>query len=182
LPGRPDASDDRLVLFSGECGDSHELPPDGDADQHGGRVDILRRATMPHTGLLAGPISGLRYETPTHRGLTGEHGEFRYEPGERVAFLVGATPIGNVSVRPRVDLAQIVAWVDGDVAKLRDPGLTNVARFVFTLGRRAIRDHGRRSRRRSTPSSVTGASTSGTTPISRAPAPATNFRRSPTTR
>ncbi|WP_410671378.1 CocE/NonD family hydrolase [Amycolatopsis sp. cmx-4-68] len=97
---------------------------------------------MTHTGLLAGPISGLRYETPTHRGLTGEQGEFRYETGERVAFLVGATPIGYVSARPRVHLAQIVARVDGDLAKLRDPGLTNIARFVFTLGRQPGRDHG----------------------------------------
>lgn len=97
---------------------------------------------MTHTGLLAGPISGLRYETPTHQGFTGSQGEFRYEDGERVAFLVGATPIGNVSARPRVNLAQIVARVDGDIAKLRDPGLTNIARFVFTLGRTAIRDHG----------------------------------------
>ncbi|MEA5360307.1 CocE/NonD family hydrolase [Amycolatopsis sp., V23-08] len=97
---------------------------------------------MTHTGFLAGPISGLKYETPTHQGFTGRQGEFRYEEGERVAFLVGATPIGNVSARPRVNLAQIVARVDGDVAKLRDPGLTNVARFVFTLGRRAIRDAG----------------------------------------
>jgi hypothetical protein len=97
---------------------------------------------MTQTGFLAGPIAGLRYETPTHQGLTGAEGEFLYEEGERVAFLVGATPIGNVSARPRVNLAQIVARVDGDVAKLRDPGLTNVARFVFTLGRKNIRDHG----------------------------------------
>ncbi|GAA0983038.1 hypothetical protein GCM10009576_044670 [Streptomyces rhizosphaericus] len=97
---------------------------------------------MTQTGLLAGPITGLIYETPTHQGLTGAEGEFLYEEGERVAFLVGATPIGNVSARPRVNLAQIVARVDGDVAKLRDPGLTNIARFVFTLGRKNIRDHG----------------------------------------
>jgi predicted acyl esterase len=99
-------------------------------------------APMTHTGLLAGPISGLRYETPTHRGLTGPQGEFRYEDGERVAFLVGAVPIGNALARPRLNLAQIVARVDGDLAKLRDPGLTNIARFVFTLGRTAVRDHG----------------------------------------
>lgn len=36
---------------------------------------------MTHTGVLAGPISGLKYETPTHRGLTGKQGEFRYEEG-----------------------------------------------------------------------------------------------------
>ncbi|GGF10588.1 CocE/NonD family hydrolase [Subtercola lobariae] len=97
---------------------------------------------MTLTGALAGPISGLKYETPTHSGLTGERGEFFYEEGERVAFLVGNTAIGNVTGRPNVNLAQIVARVDGDIAKLKDAGVTNVARFVFTLGRDPIRDHG----------------------------------------
>jgi predicted acyl esterase len=97
---------------------------------------------VPNIGRLAGPISGLPYETPTHQGRTGPNGEFRYETGERVAFLVGRMPIGNASARPLLTLADIVARVDGDLHKLRDPGLTNIARFVFTLGRTAVRDHG----------------------------------------
>ncbi|MFG1605954.1 CocE/NonD family hydrolase [Actinoplanes sp. NPDC049265] len=97
---------------------------------------------MTNIGRLAGPISGLKYETPTHQGRTGPDGEFRYEDGERIAFLVGENPIGNASARPLLTLAHIVARVDGDLHKLRDPGLTNVARFVFTLGRTSVRDHG----------------------------------------
>jgi uncharacterized protein len=97
---------------------------------------------MTLTGVMAGPIAGLKYETPTHRGLTNERGEFSYENGERVAFLVGNTAIGNVTARPSVNLAQIVARVDGDVNKLKDPGVTNIARLVYTLGRDNVRDHG----------------------------------------
>ncbi|OON72173.1 CocE/NonD family hydrolase [Streptomyces tsukubensis] len=97
---------------------------------------------MTLTGVLAGPIAGLKYETPTHRGLTNERGEFPYENGERVAFLVGDTSIGHVRAAPRIHLAQIVARVDGDINKLKDPGVTNIARLVFTLGRGDVRDHG----------------------------------------
>ena len=97
---------------------------------------------MTCTGLMAGPIAGLKYETPTHRGLTDEQGHFFYEEGERVAFLLGNNAIGNVTARPTVNLAQIVARVDGELHKLRDPGVTNIARLVFTLGRDQARDHG----------------------------------------
>ncbi len=97
---------------------------------------------MTKTGVMAGPIASLKYETPTHSGLTNERGEFQYEDGERVAFLVGNTAIGNVTGRPRVTLADIVARVDGNINKLRDPGVTNIARLVFSLGRSGIRDNG----------------------------------------
>ncbi|MCM2410772.1 CocE/NonD family hydrolase [Streptomyces sp. RKAG290] len=97
---------------------------------------------MTLTGVMAGPIAGLKYETPTRRGLTNERGEFHYEEGERVAFLLGGTAIGNVPAAPRLHLAQIVARVDGDLSKLKDPGVTNIARLVFSLGRNGIRDNG----------------------------------------
>ncbi len=55
---------------------------------------------MPLTGVLAGPIVGLKYETRSCRGLTNERGEFAYEDGERVAFLLGGNAIGNVTAAP----------------------------------------------------------------------------------
>ncbi|GAA1964262.1 CocE/NonD family hydrolase [Microbacterium deminutum] len=97
---------------------------------------------MALTGILAGPIAGLKYETPTHRGLTNERGEFEYEEGERIAFLLGGNSIGNVTAAPRLHLAQLVARVDGNLDKLKDSGVTNIARLVFTLGRETIRDNG----------------------------------------
>lgn len=97
---------------------------------------------MALNGVLAGPIAGLKYETPTHRGLTSETGEFQYEDGERVAFLLGGNSIGNVTAAPRIHLAQLVARVDGNMHKLKDAGVTNIARLVFTLGRSGTRDNG----------------------------------------
>ena len=97
---------------------------------------------MSLTGVFAGPVAGLKYQTPTCSGLTNEKGEFSYHEGERVAFLLGSTPIGSATGAPRVNLAQIVSRVDGDVQKLMDPGLTNIARFVCTLDRDGNLDGG----------------------------------------
>jgi uncharacterized protein len=85
------------------------------------------------TGVMAGPISGLKYQTPSCIGLTNERGEFRYLEGERVAFLIGNSPIGYAVGAPRLTLAHIVTRVDGNIHKLMDAGLTNVARFLCSL-------------------------------------------------
>jgi putative CocE/NonD family hydrolase len=88
---------------------------------------------MPHSGHLAGPIRGLRYETPTCSGVTDERGTFSYEDGETVAFLVGNVVVGAAAGAARLTVADLVARADGDIAKLADPGLTNIARFLQTL-------------------------------------------------
>ena len=97
---------------------------------------------MPLTGVFAGPIAGLKYETSSCSGLTNDKGEFFYQEGERVVFLAGTTPIGSVVGAPRVNLAQIVSRVDGNVQKLLDPGLTNIARFLCTLDKDGDLDGG----------------------------------------
>lgn len=84
-------------------------------------------------GLFAGPIVGLRFETPTISGTTDERGTFRYEDGEIVSFSVGRTLVGSARGASRLTIADIVARVDGSPRKLADPGLTNIARFLLTL-------------------------------------------------
>jgi uncharacterized protein len=88
---------------------------------------------MIQTGILSGPIAGLRYQTPSVSGLTDVKGQFQYRPGERVAFLVGSTAIGSAVGAPRINLAEIVSRVDGNLHKLLDAGLTNIARFLCSL-------------------------------------------------
>ena len=87
----------------------------------------------PATGIFAGPVRGLRYQTPTERGLTNDCGEFSYRPGETVTFLIGGLVLGSVVGAPRVNLAQLVNRVDGKIERLRDPIVTNLARLVQTL-------------------------------------------------
>jgi uncharacterized protein len=97
---------------------------------------------MALTGIFAGPIAGLRYQTPSCSGLTNENGEFHYREGERVAFLVGGAAVGYVDGAPRVNLAQIMSRVNGNIHKLLDPGFTNIARFICSLDREGNLDGG----------------------------------------
>jgi predicted acyl esterase len=85
------------------------------------------------TGVFAGPISGLRYQTPTTTGITNERGEFQYRKGESVTFLVGGLVLGSVAGAPSVNLAQLVNRADGKIDRLHDPIVTNLARLVQTL-------------------------------------------------
>src|SRR3989440_10397740 len=47
-------------------------------------------------GVFAGPIAGLKYQTPTLSGFTTDDGEFQYRAGEAIAFLVGGLVLGAV--------------------------------------------------------------------------------------
>ena len=85
------------------------------------------------TGFIAGPIAGLRYQTPTESGVTDERGAFRYRVGESVTFVTGGLVLGTCSAAPRVNLAQLVNRVAGNIEKLHDPSVTNLARFVLAL-------------------------------------------------
>ena len=86
-------------------------------------------------GVLAGPICGLKYRSPTKSGFTSERGEFAYREGESVAFLVGEIVLGVVRGAPKVNLAQVVSRVAGRIDKLHDPVATNIARLVHALDR-----------------------------------------------
>ena len=89
--------------------------------------------TVAATGVVAGPIRGLKYETPTHSGITDEHGQFKYRPGDAVTFLIGQLVLGSVTGASRVNLAQLVPRADGKIDRLHDPIVTNLARLVQTL-------------------------------------------------
>ena len=86
------------------------------------------------TGVFAGPVSGLRYQTPTQSGFTGKHGEFSYMQGEAVSFRVGGLVIGAVAGAPCVNIAQLIPRSAGKIDRLHDPLVTNLARLVQSLG------------------------------------------------
>ena len=96
------------------------------SDPAAGAADIA-------TGVFAGPIRGLRYQTPTKTGMTNERGEFQYRKGESVTFGVGGLVLGSLEGAPRVNLAQLVNRADGRIDRLHDPIVTNLARLVQTL-------------------------------------------------
>ena len=93
----------------------------------------MSKADQAVVGVLAGPICGVNFRSPTRAGLTNERGEFSYREGESVAFLVGGLVLGTVRGASRVNLAQLVNRVAGNIDKLHDPGITNLARLVLSL-------------------------------------------------
>lgn len=97
---------------------------------------------MVREGRVAGPIAGLRFETPTCSGVTDHVGTFQFRSGEIVTFSVGNVVIGTARGAERLTVADLVARVDGNLDKLADPGLTNIARFLLTLDRDGNPDNG----------------------------------------
>ena len=93
------------------------------------------QATDVLTGVFTGPIAGLKYQSFSASGVTNERGEFQYRPGEVVTFLVGGLVLGATAGAPRINLAQLINRVAGNIDKLHDPLVTNLARFVQTLDR-----------------------------------------------
>lgn len=85
------------------------------------------------TGVVAGPICGLRYQTPSASSYTNGRGEFQYLPCETVTFLIGGLVLGTTKAGPWVNLAQLVNRIAGNIDKLHDPSITNLARFVMSL-------------------------------------------------
>src|SRR5436309_7684442 len=85
------------------------------------------------TGVFAGPIAGLKYQTPTLSGITADDGQFQYRAGEAITFLVGGLVLGAVEAAPRLNLAQLVNRVAGKIDKLHDPSVTNLGRFIHSL-------------------------------------------------
>ncbi len=97
---------------------------------------------MSRKGNFAGPVVGLRYVTPTCSGFTDHHGTFEYQDDEVVTFLVGDVVLGAARGRGRLTVADIVARVDGNLTKLADPALTNIARFLQSLNQNGNCDDG----------------------------------------
>jgi putative CocE/NonD family hydrolase len=97
---------------------------------------------MLQTGAFAGPVAGLKYKTPTCSGFTSERGVFQYRAGERVIFQVGDITLGSAVGAARINLAEIVSRVDGNIQKVLDPALTNIARFLCSLDRDGNLDGG----------------------------------------
>jgi len=78
---------------------------------------------------LAGPISGLSYDTTTQHGVTGEDGRFRYLPGETVRFSVGGIDLGSAAGAAVVSAQQIVP----NAVDSADPAVLNISRLLLTL-------------------------------------------------
>ena len=79
---------------------------------------------------------GLSYRSAGRTGLTNARGEFTVTPQESVTFAVGDVTVGVVTLSSTSSLvtpAHLVAEVAGDVRKIKDRRVTNLARFLQSL-------------------------------------------------
>ena len=76
------------------------------------------------------PVSGLRYETQTHNGVTDENGKFNYEEGETVTFYVGDIKLGSATAAEELSPISIASNPNATIQTLE---VQNIAAFLQTL-------------------------------------------------
>lgn len=94
------------------------------------------------TGVFAGPVIGLKYETPTVSGVTNDKGQFQCWDRQDVTFSVGGVILGTWNCANRVTLAHLDADVAGNIAKMNGIRLTNLARLVQSLDQDGVVENG----------------------------------------
>lgn len=81
------------------------------------------------------PVVGLEYKTQTLSGLTNEKAEFEYLEGETVNFSVGGVIIGAAVGKNMLTPADLVIEVGGQIKRLKEQKLVNIARFLQSLNK-----------------------------------------------
>ncbi|MBQ8662676.1 MAG: CocE/NonD family hydrolase [Eubacterium sp.] len=79
------------------------------------------------------PIQGLDYETQSQCGRTNEKSEFAYLEGETVTFSVGGIVLGSAPAEEKLTPADLSIEVTGNVDKLMNRKITNMARLLLSL-------------------------------------------------
>jgi hypothetical protein len=97
----------------------------------GGDTDSSNTANT--TGAASGTfldaaVSGLRYQTPTHSGVTDANGTFTYTPGETVTFSMGYVMLGQGTAQSTMTPVDLVPRATDE----SDPAVTNMARMLQT--------------------------------------------------
>ncbi len=95
---------------------------------------IMEKATEIRTGIFdSTPVQGLEYQTQTFSGMTDEHGAFHYRCGETVTFSIRGLVLGSALGTALLTPAHLVIEVGGDIKKISNRKVTNLARFVQSL-------------------------------------------------
>lgn len=86
-------------------------------------------------GLFCDKVCGIKYETQTICGKTNENGEFSYKTGETVTFSIGSFILGSALGKDLITPVDLVYEVGGNLKKIRNRKVTNIARFIQSLGK-----------------------------------------------
>lgn len=87
-------------------------------------------------------VQGLRYVAGDKTGTTAGDGTFSYPKDASVKFSVGTLDLGSATPGERLTVAHLVGDVNGDVKKITNQKVTNLARFVLSLDDDANAENG----------------------------------------
>lgn len=92
----------------------------------------------PSTGhFIDAPVSGLSYETSSHRGHTNSQGSFDYFAGETVTLSIGPLHLGTILAQHKISPIDLIGTDD-----LNDPRVINMARLLQSLDAKGDPTHG----------------------------------------
>jgi hypothetical protein len=75
------------------------------------------------------PVEGLRYESGSLSGITGDHGEFQYEAGNTIRFFIGDIALGE-AVKGKTVITPLDLVPNGTIDS---PAVINIARLLQSL-------------------------------------------------
>jgi hypothetical protein len=115
------------LLGGGQCAFFYSSGDDDDDEED---VDVADVAVVVGDGTLVdAPVEGVRYESGSLAGLTGSHGEFRYEVGNTVRFSIGDIALG----RPVTGKALVTPMDLVENGTADTPAVINIARLLQSL-------------------------------------------------
>jgi hypothetical protein len=88
--------------------------------------------TVDNGQLIDAPVQGVRYESGSVSGVTGDLGEFQYETGGTVRFFIGDIALGE-AVRGKAVITPIDLVPNGTIDT---PAVVNIARLLQSLDSR----------------------------------------------
>ncbi|NMT62230.1 hypothetical protein [Marinobacter orientalis] len=128
-----------LAMFGGfllsGCGGSSSSTGDGPTVTEESSQTTTEQTTKTGT-FLDSAVEGLRYVTPTKTGLTGANGEFEYQEGEVVFFLLGNSLVGSSMA------SDVMTPLDMINENSNTSKMANVLRFLQSLDQDDNPDNG----------------------------------------
>lgn len=92
-------------------------------------TDPIVVVTVDNGQLIDAPVQGVRYESGSVSGVTGDLGEFQYETGGTVRFFIGDIALGE-AVRGKAVITPIDLVPNGTIDT---PAVVNIARLLQSL-------------------------------------------------
>lgn len=127
------------VLTGGQCvfvassGNDNSCKPTADTPCNSqNNTDPIVVVTVDNGQLIDAPVQGVRYESGSVSGVTGDLGEFQYETGGTVRFFIGDIALGE-AVKGKAVITPIDLVPNGTIDT---PAVVNIARLLQSLDSR----------------------------------------------